>query len=251
MGMYKFRLDAFEGPLDLLLYLIKKNDVDIYDIPITQITEQYLEYIELMKLIDLEAIGDFLVMAATLIQIKAKMLLPPDPQEQQEEELDPRDELVRRLLEYKQFKEVAENLKEKELHRQDLFSRVVDEALRKELTEDAKEVFFEVSLFDLINAFTQSLRRTPEETIYELTHEEHTVEQKVHGILHLFVNRDQVLLSEIISQAKSKLEIVVTFIAVLELVRLKEIVVRQNNSFEEIEMERNKDNISPVKSPNP
>jgi segregation and condensation protein A len=111
---YKLKLDIFEGPLDLLLYLIKRNDIDISDIPITEITAQYMEYIEVMKMLDLDIIGDFLVMAATLMQIKSRMLLPPDPNEEGEEmEEDPRDELVRRLQEYKRFKEIAEALKEK------------------------------------------------------------------------------------------------------------------------------------------
>ena len=175
---YKLKLDMFEGPLDLLLYLIKKEEIDIYNIPIAQVTEQYLEYIEMMKLLDLDVVGDFLVMAATLIQIKAKMLLPPDPMEVAEEELDPRDELVRRLLENKQFKEIADNLKEKESLRQDLFSRAVDEEKTQELKEEAKETYFEVSLFDLITAFTQALRQTPEKTFYDIPQEEYTVEKK-------------------------------------------------------------------------
>ncbi|MCX5680846.1 MAG: segregation/condensation protein A, partial [Candidatus Omnitrophica bacterium] len=112
---YKIKLEVFEGPLDLLLYLIKKDEVNIYDIPIAQITDQYLEYLDMMKLLDLDVVGDFLVMAATLMQIKSKMLLPPDPSEQTQEEEDPRDELVRRLLEYKKFKEAAADLQNKEM----------------------------------------------------------------------------------------------------------------------------------------
>src|SRR5882672_7627272 len=123
---YKLRLDIFEGPLDLLLYLIKKEDIDICNIPIAQITEQYLEYIEMMKMLDLDVVGDFLVMAANLMQIKSKMLLPPDPLAGPEI-VDPRQELVDRLKEYEQFKLIAEGLKSKELHRQSLFGRLVDE----------------------------------------------------------------------------------------------------------------------------
>jgi len=118
---YKIKLEIFEGPLDLLLYLIKKNDLDISDIPITKVTEQYMEYIEMMKMLDLDIVGDFLVMAATLMQIKSKMLLPPDPSEQEEEEIDPRDELARKLYEYKKFKEIADALQEKEAQRRDFF----------------------------------------------------------------------------------------------------------------------------------
>ncbi|MDD5618212.1 MAG: segregation/condensation protein A, partial [Candidatus Omnitrophica bacterium] len=126
MGHYKVKLDVFEGPLDLLLYLIKKDEVNIYDIPISKILKQYLEYIELMKLLDLNVAGEFIVMAATLMHIKSKMLLPPDenaPLEELEEEGDPRAELVKRLLEYKQFKEAAMLLREKEEYRREHFVR--------------------------------------------------------------------------------------------------------------------------------
>src|SRR5262245_61642540 len=112
MSTYKLKLDMFEGPLDLLLYLIKKNDIDIQNIPIAKVTEQYMAYIEMMKMLDLELVGDFLVMAATLMHIKSKMLLPPDPAEVAEA-VDPRDELVQRLSEYKRFKEIAEELQQR------------------------------------------------------------------------------------------------------------------------------------------
>src|SRR5476651_1115744 len=136
---YKIHLDKFEGPLDLLLYLIKKNDIDICDIPIAVITDQYMEYIDLMKMLDLDVVGDFLVMAATLMQIKSRMLLPPDPLAGPEV-VDPRQELVDRLKEYEQFKLIADNLKNKELSRQDLFRRLVDEEKLQELKDDSKEV---------------------------------------------------------------------------------------------------------------
>ena len=136
---YKLKLDLFEGPLDLLLYLVKKNDIDITNIPIAQITDQYMEYIEMMKMLDLDKVGDFLVMAATLMQIKSKMLLPPDPLAEEAPEEDPRSELARRLLEYQQFKVVAEELKLKESQRQDLFERKIDEEKMGEI-KDRKSV---------------------------------------------------------------------------------------------------------------
>ena len=159
---YKLKLDLFEGPLDLLLYLVKKNDIDITNIPIASVTEQYMEYIEMMQMLDLDHVGDFLVMAATLMQIKSKMLLPPDPLAEKAEEEDPRSELARRLLEYQQFKEVAEALKLKESQRQDLFERKIDEEKIGEIKEESKEVFFEASLFDLINALSHALKSKPE-----------------------------------------------------------------------------------------
>ncbi len=242
---YKLKLDVFEGPLDLLLYLIKKEDIDIRDIPIAQVTEQYLEYIEMMKMLDLDVIGDFLVMAATLMHIKSKMLLPPDPSAEIPEEEDPRDELVRRLLEYKKFKEVAEQLKDKETIRQNFFTRTVDQEKTKEMKEEAKEVFFEASLFDLISAFTKALRKFSDQTVYEVTKEEFTVEQKIHDILHLLLEKPQVMLADIFNFARSKMEIIVTFMAILELIRLKEIVAVQKRVFEDIKILHNKENLTP------
>lgn len=233
----------FEGPLDLLLYLIKKNHIDICDIPIAEVTEQYLGFIEMMKMLNLDVVGDFLVMAATLMQIKSKMLLPPDPLEEQEQEEDPRDELVQRLLEYKRFKEIAEELKDKESKRQDLFARRLDEDIARELKEEAKEVYFEVSLFDLINALTKALKKIPQDSPYELTEEEYTVDEKVHSILHILVNQPQIRMSYLFNQARNKLEAIVTFIAVLELIRLKEITVIQKRLFDDIELARNKGHV--------
>ncbi|MBN1870329.1 MAG: segregation/condensation protein A [Candidatus Omnitrophica bacterium] len=245
---YKLKLDIFEGPLDLLLYLIKKNDIDIYDIPIAKITEQYMEYIKMMEMLDLDIVGDFLVMAATLMQIKSKMLLPPDPTQEEAEEEDPRDELVRRLQEYKKFKEIADALKEKELRRKDFFSRAVDEEIKNQLKEDAKEVYFEASLFDLINALSEALHKVPEEVIHEIVAEEFTVEQKIHDILHCLLNETKISLNRLFGTARSKIEMVVMFMAILELIRLKEIKAIQTRMFEDIEIMRNTDNMVPVEA---
>jgi segregation and condensation protein A len=242
---YKLRLEMFEGPLDLLLFLIKKNDIDIYDIPITEITEQYMEYIDTMQTLDLNMVGDFLVMAATLMHIKSKMLLPPDPLAQEEEELDPRNELVRRLEEYKKFKEIAEQLKNKEGHRQDLFGRLIDEQAMNDLREDAKEVMIEATLFDLINALSQALRKVPEKATYEVTKEEFTVEHKIHAILHILIEQESINLMGLFAKAQDKMEVIVTFMAVLELIRLREIVCVQKRAFEDIEIVRNKSNLVP------
>lgn len=245
---YKLKLDVFEGPLDLLLYLIKKNDLDIKDIPIASITEQYLQYIDMMKLLDLDVVGDFLVMAATLMQIKSKMLLPPDPSEVEVAPEDPRDELVRRLQEYQQFKEIAENLKLKEQARQDLFARHLDPATAKSFVDDAKEVYFEATLFDLISALTTALKRAPEEIMHEIIKEEFTIEKKIHDILHLLLEHPTVQLAELFGKAKGKMEIIVTFMAVLELIRLREIVAVQKRIFEDIMVMRNRENLAPPES---
>jgi segregation and condensation protein A len=249
---YKFQLEMFEGPLDLLIYLIRKNEVNIYDIPVTQITEQYLECIAAMKMLDLDGIGEFLVMAATLLQIKSRMLLPPDPAEKEDAE-DPRTELVRRLEEYQRIKEAAEELRLRAEQRADLFPRRVDEEVLGELKEDSKEVFFEANLFDLITALTVALRNKPEKGTYEVVREEHTVENKVHTILHILVERSRILLSELFENTSDKMEVIVTFMAVLELCRVKEVVVVQKRLFADIELVRNTDNIivhpSPEKAP--
>lgn len=238
MEHYKIKLDVFEGPLDLLLYLIKKNEVNIYDIPISKILDQYLECIRLMKLLDLNVAGEFIVMAATLIQIKSKMLLPAEehPPEEELEELDPREELVRKLLEYKKFKEAAMLLRTKEEYRREHFVR-----MQKEMVQDG--VYFEASLFDLISAFTKALKDIPKELFLEVIKDEFTVEKKVHDILHLLVEKPQLVLSDLFGRAKNKLEIIATFLAILELIRLREVVIIQKELFGDINIIRNTDNI--------
>ncbi len=249
---YKLKLDIFEGPLDLLLYLIKKDEINIYDIPIAKVTEQYLQYLELMKLLDLEVVGEFLVMAATLIQIKSKMLLPPDPNEikEKEEELDPRDELVRRLLEYQKFKDIAQELRKKEAGRQDVFTRISSAPKEKEALGE-EEVYFEASLFDLISAFSKALKDVPREVFYEVIKDEFTVESKIHDILHQLLLSAEIKLFRLFEAAKNKIEIVATFLAILELIRLKEIIIVQKQLFGEIAIFRNKENITPYGRPAP
>ena len=240
---YKIQLDKFEGPLDLLLYLIKKDDIDICDIPISQITDQYLEYIDMMKMLDLEIVGDFLVMAATLLQIKSRMLLPPDPLAVVE--VDPRDELVQRLQEYQQFKLIADELKNKENFRQDLFSRQLDQEAMEKLKEESQEVVFEASLFDLINALNAALKNIPDKKTLDIKAEEFTVDDKIHAIVHLLIERERVSLIELFTKAGSKVEMIVTFIAILELIRLREIVAHQRRHFDDIEITRNAANETP------
>ena len=241
---YKIKLDIFEGPLDLLLYLVKKDHLNIYDIPIAHVTEQYLKYLELMKLLDLNIAGEFIVMAATLMQIKSRMLLPPDPgAEQAQDEEDPREELVKKLLEYEKFKEIAENLRQKEAGQQEVFKRPAS----KEQPEspDVTEVYFEASLFDLINVFSKAMENIPKETFYQVIKDDYTVEEKVHTILHLLLQKPSVRIFELFAQAKHKIEVVVIFLAILELIRLKEIVAWQKDLFGEVEISRNKENIIP------
>jgi len=241
---YKVKLEIFEGPLDLLLYLIKKEELDIYDIPIAKITDQYLEYLKMMELLDLDIAGEFIVMAATLMQIKSKMLLPPDetPPEEAAEE-DPRAELVKRLLEYRKFKEAADQLAEKEAKASVLYSRKTQEAPELDTDENP---FFEASIFDLLTAFSKILKDIPKETFHKVVKEKFTVGEKIHSIFHMLVEEPKIYFSRLFRQAKSKLEIIATFLAVLELIRLKEIVVIQKGPFEDIEIIRNPEMIKPA-----
>jgi segregation and condensation protein A len=236
----------FEGPLDLLLYLVKKDHLNIYDIPIAKVTEQYLEYINFMQLLDLDIVGDFLVMAATLMQIKSKMLLPASQAPEEEEQEDPRAELVKRLLEYEKFKQIAEDLRERELSQQDVFKRQKTEApLDSKAPAKDDDKYFEASIFDLISAFSQALKDIPKEVFYEVIKDQFTVEQKVHDILHLLLVETDVKLSSLFAKSKDKLEIIVIFLAILELAKMKEIITRQDAAFEDIIISRNKENIIP------
>ena len=235
---YKVKLEIFEGPLDLLLFLIKKNEIDIYNIPIAKITEQYLEYLELIEFLDLNIAGEFLIMAATLMQIKSKLLLPPDETEVElEEELDPRAELVNRLLEYKIFKEVAENMRFLESRQLEVFPR----SGQMDSIEAGfqGEHFFEASLFDLISAFSTALKDIPKETFFQITKIEVTVEEKIHYILHMLIEKPSFLLETIFNKAKSKVEMVAIFLALLELIKTQSILAIQKELFGKIEIIRN------------
>ncbi|MBI4314091.1 MAG: segregation/condensation protein A [Candidatus Omnitrophica bacterium] len=235
---YRVRLPIFEGPLDLLLFLIKQSHIDIVNLPIARITEQYLEYLKLMQVLDLEIAGDFLVMAATLIQIKSKMLLPPDETAAEEkEEEDPRAELIRRLMEYQQFKAAAERLHEMERRRSAMFTRVPPEGQALE-AEWAEEPFFEASLFDLLTALSDVLKRVPKELFHEIIQDEFTVEQKIVELRRRLAAEPQVSFSKLFEAAKGKMEIITIFLAILELIRLKEAIARQQEAFSEIVMMR-------------
>jgi segregation and condensation protein A len=241
---YKVKLEFFEGPLDLLLYLIKKNEIDIYNIPIAQISQQYLEYIGLMRSLDLNIAGEYLVMAATLMHIKSKMLLPPEEfEEEEEEEEDPRAELVRRLLEYQKFKQAAAHLEEREIKQKDVFTRQASKI--KQYRDSKGEVYFEASVFDLISAFSEILEKVPKEKFQEVIKDEFTVSEKIHELLHMLMEKEKVYVSRLFKRAKSKLEIIAFFLAILELIRLKEIVVIQKRPFDEIQIRRNIEKIQP------
>jgi len=234
---YKVKLEVFEGPLDLLLYLIKKEEVDIYDIPIERITNQYMEYLSLMQLLNLEVAGEFLVMAATLMYIKSRMLLPADQQvtdAEAEEGEDPRWELIRQLVEYKKFKEAAVQLARREEEQANVFTRTGDSGIEV----DAKEVpLAEVSIFDLIAAFNEVLKKAnAREDFHEIYEERFTVSDKIEEILYTLRDRSEIGFLELFSESASRAEVVVTFLALLELIRLKRLRVRQPEAFGEIQV---------------
>ena len=219
----RVQLEVFEGPLDLLLHLIKKNEVSITDIPIAAITEQYLATLELMEHLNLDVAGEFLVMAATLIHIKSRMLLPPSEEAEEEEEgADPREELVRRLIEYQRFKEAAAQLEQREVLARDVFVRSAAPA-----EEAAFPGFREVSVFELLTALRRVLDRLPKDNVHEVTLDKITVREKMTLLLDTLRAQGQVLFEALFSDAKSRMEVVVTFLAMLELVKVRAIRIFQ------------------------
>ncbi|HWB60146.1 MAG TPA: segregation/condensation protein A [Chthoniobacteraceae bacterium] len=233
---YKVKLEIFEGPLDLLLYLIKKDEVDIYDIPIERITKQYLEYLEMFKILDLDIAGEFIVMAANLIYIKSRSLLPVDqqPPDEAAEEADPRWELVRQLIEYKKFKDAAGHLQQRELAQENLFNRVPEPPDLR-----AERPIGEVSIFDLIHAFQTALKRLDKkEDLREIFAENFTVSDKIELIMKMTASGVPLKFSELFAQAASRTEIVVTFLALLELIKIRQLNATQSGEFGEIELSR-------------
>jgi segregation and condensation protein A len=231
---YKIQLEVFEGPLDLLLYLIKKEEVDIYNIPIERIATQYMDYMNLMKMLDLNIAGEFLVMAATLMMIKSRMLLPVEERpELEEEEEDPRWELVKQLVEYKKFKDAASKLQERELLQENIFD-LGSENLVFDKEDDTEVVLGDVSLFDLISAFKDVLKNARPEEINEIMAHRYTVADKIHLILASVKTHGTVRFTDLFDVTTSKPEMICTFLGLLELIKLRQINIVQNESFGEI-----------------
>ena len=227
------KLARFEGPLDLLLHLIKRDEIDIYDIPIAHITQQYLGYLELMRILDLEVAGDFLVMAATLMRIKVKMLLPlPGVGADDEDEGDPREELVQRLIEYRQFKEAAGTLKEREAERRLLHER----GMVPGDDEMGPLPLATASLFDLIDALNRVMSRLPEPAVYEVQGEVYDVEDKMQLIASLAAERGTMTFESLLVGCRVRIEMIVIFIALLELIKLGRISIVQTVEFGEIQI---------------
>ncbi|MCX7712719.1 MAG: segregation/condensation protein A [Chthoniobacterales bacterium] len=244
---FKIRLEVFEGPLDLLLYLVKQHEVDIYDVFIEKIINEYIQYVEAIQEMDLENTGEFLVIASTLLYIKSRNLLPQEQQtpEDDAEEDDPRWELIRQLVEYRRFKEAAEVLRQREALQEALFPRI---SPCEEFEDLPATPLSDVSLLDLIHAFRRVLKRL--ESLHsqprEIYGENFTVSEKIDFILSYTQPGVSIRFDELFCKASSRTEVVVTFLAMLELIRLKQIRVRQENSFGEIWLERPVENILPA-----
>lgn len=225
MEGYTVKVDIFEGPLDLLLHLIKQNQLDIYDIPIALVTEQYLEYIRIMKALDLTIAGEFLVMAATLMYIKSRMLLPAPVEDEEEEGVDPRAELVERLVDYKRFKEAAFHLSQQPLLGRDVFIRPA-----QEIEAEAGEI--EADLFHLIDALRELLKRQEMDDFHEITLERITLREKIRELYErLHEVGEAVPFSELFVPLASRLELIITFLALLELIRSGMLRAYQRDAF--------------------
>jgi segregation and condensation protein A len=230
-SLYTVRLEMFEGPLDLLLHLIHKNELDITNVPIALITEQYLEYLKLIKVLNLDIAGEYLLMASTLLYIKSKTLLPPSSEEGEEEGEDPRAELVRRLLEYQKYKEAASELEKRPMLDRDVFLRLTP----MESEDVGEEERVEVSLFELVEAFRKILERVKTEAFHEVVLDRLSVEEKVQEILSLLQREKRSMAFHLLfPEQASRRVIIITFLAILELVKMKLVRIFQLAPFETI-----------------
>jgi segregation and condensation protein A len=233
---YPVRLSAFEGPLDLLLHLIKKHEVNIYDIPIALITRQYLDYLELMKELNLDIAGEFLVMAATLIHVKSRMLLPrPDPAQEDPEE-DPREALMRRLLEHQKFKAAAELLHEREIQRSAQWLR--PDGRLADVIGETPEPEIDVDLFSLMTAFRQVLERVHQRPQVALPPEQISIEDRMAQLLARLSATQACGFEELFADVQTRGGMIVTFLALLEMIRLKQVRVFQQGNFGPIRVYR-------------
>jgi len=239
MADYKVKFEVFEGPLDLLLYLIKKEEVDIYQVNLTKLATQFIEYVEMMRQLDLEVAGEFLVMASTLMYIKSRELLPKDQQatpDGEEDEEDPRWELIRQLVEYKKFKDAAAQLQWMEVQQEGVYPRVPPKPDIEGTAQPPKAV---ASVFDLLNAVNVVLKRFSErQETRELLDDKWTVSEKIEYLRQRILEKPVLKFSELFADVTSRMEIVVTFLALLELIRLRVLIACQAEEFGEIEIMR-------------
>jgi len=253
MAEYKVQFEVFEGPLDLLLYLIKQEEVDIYEVNLTKLATQFIAHIDLMREFDLEVAGEFLVMASTLMYIKSRELLPVEQQavvEGEDEGEDPRWELIRQLVEYKKFKDAAAQLQTLEARQENVFPRLPGKI---EFQSEAAPVKPEVGIFDLLNAVNGVLARFKkrEGDAREIFEDKWTVSEKIEFVLKTITERGSVRFAELFETAANRAEVVCTFLALLELIRLKQLVCTQPEPFAEIEISRAQTGVPVAAAENP
>ena len=238
---YKVKLDIFEGPLDLLLYLIKKDEVDIHTISLERITKQYLDYMDTFKMLNIDLASEFIVMAANLMYIKSRTLLPKSiqPPEEDIEEDDPRWELIRQLIEYKKFKDAANFLSLKETEQEDYFAHVPEKYEQMEMQLD--EPLPDVNIFDLIQAFQKVLKRfEKEDDLGDIIDDRFTVADKIERLLNILEPGKSLQFTTLFDEATSKTEMIVTFLAVLELMKMNQFSIKQDQLLGNIEVSRRK-----------
>lgn len=232
--MYRVSLSDFEGPLDLLLFFIKRDELDIYDIPIAKITKDFLEYLQYLQQLDLDIAGEFIVTAATLMQIKVQMLLPKT-EGPEEEELDPRAELVKRLLEYKRYKEMALKMDSMQRAQARVYYRGnFEHDPKTSETDEEENLLRDVTLFDLIAAFRYTVDRMPRKHVHEINKLNVTIEEQIAFLIRYMDEKKESTFYEIAMLCAEKIRIVVTFLAMLELIRQKKVLIRQIDSFADI-----------------
>ena len=224
---YEIKLDIFEGPLDLLLYLIKKNEIDIYNIPIALITDQYLQYMEIMRSLNLDLAGEYLVLASTLIHIKSRLLLPQEEKDDLEEEPDPRAELVKQLLEYQSYKEAALCLDSRLLLERDVFKRSygINE------TDVAGDDETELNLFDLVKAFQNLVSRMDKQELLEINGERMSLSDRINEIMERLAQVQPLLFTDIIEEVADRRSVIYTLLAILELMKLRMVKAYQSGPF--------------------
>ncbi len=228
--MYKIKLDQFEGPLDLLLFFIRRDELNIYDIPISHITKEFLEYVNLIKILDLEVAGDFILMASTLMHIKARMLLPREVDEKGQE-IDPRAELIQALLEYKKYKEVSEELSYYESNQRKIkFRGNFDE----DVSENPPEydiLLKNVSVYDLAKVFKRAIEEIKEEPVHQVRKINISIDEQIDFIFSQFKDKLELHFLTLVENMKEKIRVLVTFIALLELVKMSKVGIKESPNF--------------------
>jgi len=241
------KITAYDGPLDLLLDLIKKNEMDIYNIQILEITHQYLKYLDEMRQLNLEVAGEFLVLAATLLYIKSRTLLPIEDETDDEDGLDPREELIRKLLEYQAFKEAAKSLGILESDRSQIFTRQISEYYLADLDMEEPQIdTFSANLYDLLSAFQKVLTRQGKENLHEVFEQLISIEEKMAEIKLVLMSEKKVLFTKLFGETVTRNELIATFLALLEIVRSRYAFVKQDKQFGEIMIEKNENTLSPA-----